>query len=110
VKVTYRQAALADLTSQFRYYLATLDLPHVAVRFREAVRNTATEISKHPRIAPPYLLRNPELQNLRSWPVDGFESIRLYFRVENNAMRVIRILQGKRDVRAMLERERPSED
>ena len=33
--------------------------------------------------APIYHLRNPLLQQLRSWPVQHFESIRFYFRVEN---------------------------
>lgn len=108
MKVTYRQAAQTDLTRQFRYFLVKLDLPYIAVRLKEAIRNTVKEISKHPRIAPPYHLRNPELQYLRSWPVEGFDAIRLYFLVEDDAMRVIRILHGKQDVRAILERERPS--
>jgi plasmid stabilization system protein ParE len=70
VKVTYRHAAQTDVTRQFRYYLVDLDLPHIAVRFKEAVKRTVKEISKHPRIAPPCRLRNSELQNLRSWPLD----------------------------------------
>jgi toxin ParE1/3/4 len=106
VTVTFRQAALDDLIRQFRYYLVTLDLPQVALHFREAVKKTTKELSRHPHIAAPYRLRNPELRGLRSWPVDGFESLRLYVLVKDGAMRVIRILHGKRDVRGILERER----
>ena len=40
MKVTYRQAASDDVVRQFRYYLVTLNLPDVAVRFRTAVRQT----------------------------------------------------------------------
>lgn len=108
MRVTYREAAQADLIRQFRYYLVTLALPLVALRFREAVKRTAKEISRQPKIATPCNLRNPELRSLRCWPVDGFEAIRLYFLAEDGAMRVIRILHGKQDIRAILERERLS--
>ena len=82
----------------------------LAVRFKEAVKKTAKTIGRRPLIAPPYVLRNPQLQNLRSWPVEGFEATRLYFLVENGAIRVIRILHGKQDISGILERERPAED
>lgn len=65
---------------QFRYYLIKEDLPAVAIRFRHAVRKTVKAISRQPTIAPPYTLR------------------------------MIRILHGKRDVKSILERERPSKD
>ena len=109
MKITYRQAAREDMTRQFRYYLVTLDRPEVAVRFREAVRTTAKAISARPLIAPRYLLGNSRLRDLRSWPVIGFGTLRLYFLVHNDAMQVIRILHGKRDIRKILEREQPSE-
>lgn len=110
MKVTYRQTSRDDVVRQFRYYLVELNLPKVAVRFKEAVRKTVWALSKQPAIAPPYILRNPELQKLRSWPMAGFETIRLYFLLENDSMRVIRILHDKRDIRAILERETPSQD
>ena len=40
VKVLYRQSASDDVVRQFRYYLVTINLPEVAVRFRDAVRRT----------------------------------------------------------------------
>ncbi len=106
MKITYRQASRDDVTRQFRYYLVKLELPEVAIRFKEAVRETAKAISKQPQAAPPYHLRNPQLQNLRSWPVAGFEEIRFYFLVEDETIRVIRILHGKRNIRGILEQER----
>jgi len=94
------------VTRQFRYYLVTLNLPAVAIRFREAVRLTAAAISEHPRAAPPYRSSNPQLKNLRSWPVVGFEAIRFYFLDDKDAVRVIRILHSKRNVRRILGQER----
>jgi toxin ParE1/3/4 len=110
VKISYRQASRDDVTRQFRYYLLKLDLPEVAVRFKEAVRKTAKAIGKQPGAAPPYRLRNPQLQNLRSWPVAGFEAIRFYFLAEDETIRVIRILHGKRNIHGILEQERIAEE
>jgi plasmid stabilization system protein ParE len=79
VKVFYRQAASDDVVRRFRYYLVTLDLPEIAIRFRESVRHTVDSIRQHPRIGPRYSLAVPQLQGLRSWPVGGFEAIRVYY-------------------------------
>lgn len=105
MRITYREAARDDITRQFRYYLVTLNLPLVALRFREAVKRTSKLIAKHPYICPVYSLDNPRLHNLRSWPVSGFEAIRFYFLLEEDTVRIIRLLHAKRDVRKILERE-----
>ena len=107
MKIAYRQASLDDVIRQFRYYLVVRDVPEVAIRFKEAIRKTAKVIREQPRAAAPqYHLRNPKLQNLRSWPVVGFEAIRFYFLVDDEAFRVIRILHGKRAVPKILEQEK----
>jgi hypothetical protein len=49
-----------------------------------------------------YSSSNPRIQNLRSWPVTGFETIRIYYALAAAAMHIIRILHGKRDVRRIL--------
>ena len=90
---------------QFRYYLVTLNLPDIAVRFRDAVRRTVESLREHPFVGPRYGSSSPQLQNLRSWPVAGFEAIRIYYLLDEDAIRVIRILHGKRDVKRILERE-----
>jgi len=105
VKVSYRQAASDDVVRQFRCYLVTLDLPDVAVRFRKAVRRTVQSLRQHPLVGSRYLSSNPQLQTLRTWPVAGFEAIRIYYLVDEDTIRVIRILHGKRDVKRILERD-----
>ena len=102
MKVLYRQTASDDIVRQFRYYLVTADAPEIAVRFREAVRRTIQSLSQNPHVGPRYSFANPLLQNLRSWPVTGFEAIRIYYALEEDAIHVIRILHGKRDVRRLL--------
>lgn len=108
MKITYCHAAQTDLIRQFRYYLVTLELPRVALHFRESVKRSVREISSHPNVATPCNLRNKQLRSLRSWPIDGFEAMRFYFLVQAEGMRVVRILHGKRDVRRILEKEKLS--
>lgn len=105
MKVLYRQAAADDIVRQFRYYLLAADVPEVALRFREAVRRTVQSLRGHPQVAPRYSSDNPRLQNLRTWPVAGFEAIRIYYLLEKDAMHILRILHGKRDARRILESE-----
>ena len=56
-------------------------------------------------VGPRYPSSNPELQDLRTWAVTGFEAIRIYYRVDEDTLRIIRILHGKRDVKRILESE-----
>jgi plasmid stabilization system protein ParE len=79
--------------------------PEIAVRFREAVRRTIQSLIQNPHVGPRYSSSNPQFQNLRSWPVPGFEAIRIYYTADQDTMHIIRILHGKRDVRRILENE-----
>ena len=105
MRVLYRQTASDDIVRQFRYYLLTVEAPEIALRFREAVRRTIQSLSQNPNVGPRYSSGNPRLQNLRSWPVAGFEAIRIYYALEADAMHIIRILHSKRDVRRILQNE-----
>src|SRR5262249_30464622 len=74
--------------------LLSADAPEIAVRFREAVKRTIQSLSQNPHVGPRYSSNNPRIQNLRSWPVAGFEAIRIYYAVEQDVMHIIRILPG----------------
>ncbi len=103
MKVLYRKSASADVIRQFQYYLVTENLPEIAIRFLESVRRTVQSLRQHPFIGPRYHSSNPQLQDLRSWPVSGFEAIRIYYIPTDDAIRVIRVLHGKRDLKHVLE-------
>ena len=105
MKVAFRQAASEDVVRQFRYYLVTQNLPDVAMRFRTAVRETIQSLQPHPLVGPRYRSNNPQLQTLRTWAVTGFEAIRIYYLVDEDTLRIIRVLHGKRDVKRILESE-----
>jgi toxin ParE1/3/4 len=78
VKHTIRPAARDDILRQFRYYLVDQDKPEVANRFVEAVDKTVEKILRTPNAGAPKHLSNESLAGLRSWPVEGFEDIRVY--------------------------------
>jgi toxin ParE1/3/4 len=102
LKVEIFPRAEADIIRQFRYYLVDQDAPLIALRFREAVIESLEQLKPHPRIGS---LFPCSVAGLRSWPVKGFEMIRIYYLEGRSRLRVLRILHGKRDVRRILRRE-----
>ena len=92
----------------FASFGITIDqnLPEIADRFKDAVRRTVESLRQHPRVGARYRLSAPQLHNLRSWPVAGFEAIRIYDLLDSEPIHVIRVLQGKRDLKRILERGR----
>lgn len=96
-------SARDDILRQYRYLLLEEDSPIVAQRFLAAVQDAVSKICQRPGIGAPKLIKNPKLVGLRSWPVAGFTSIRIYYLVANNNLRVIRVLHGKRDINPLLE-------
>ncbi len=92
-----------DIVRQFRYYLVDQHASEAAFRFREAVIESVGQLKPHPRIGAPF---RGSITGLRSWPVKGFEEIRIYYREFPDVVRVVRILHGKRDVRRILAREK----
>jgi toxin ParE1/3/4 len=102
VKIEIHPRAEADIIRQFRYYLVDQDAPGVAFRFRKAVLESIEQLRPHPRMGTLY---QGSISDLRSWPVKGFEVIRIYYVEIPARLRVVRILHGKRDVRRLLKEE-----
>lgn len=100
--ITLLPRAEADLVRQFRYYLLDRESPRTALRFREAVIKGLNQLKQHPRMGS--LLHGPSLK-FRSWPVKGFEAVRIYYLESPATIRIIRILHGSRDVRQILDHE-----
>ncbi|MBL0158949.1 MAG: type II toxin-antitoxin system RelE/ParE family toxin [Bryobacterales bacterium] len=105
MKLVVRPAAHADILNQIKHYVDEL-ADTAAERFAAAVQEAIEQIQKQPGIGSPRIIDNPRLFGLRSWPVPGFEDIRLYYlQPQPKLIRVIRVLHGKRDLGAILERE-----
>jgi plasmid stabilization system protein ParE len=83
-------------------YLVDQDVPHVAERFLDAVEKTISKLTTRPSIGAPKKFRDPRLYGLRTWPVTGFEAVRIYYLLSADVLTVVRILHGKRDLDRLL--------
>ncbi|HEV3037840.1 MAG TPA: type II toxin-antitoxin system RelE/ParE family toxin [Candidatus Angelobacter sp.] len=103
MKAQIRSIAQDDIIRQYRYYLMQEDAPATAERFLAQVHNAIKQVCKRPRIGKPKLLNNPKLLGLRSWAINGFPAIRVYYTVQDRGLLVIRVLHDKRDINPLLE-------
>ena len=105
MKHIIRPAAKDDILRQFRYYLLE-DALEAATHFLDAVDESIEAICKRPNIGAPKRLKNPILSGLRSWAVKGFEDVLIFYVVQPDDLRVVRVLHGRRDIWRILEREK----
>ena len=103
MKAQIRSIAQDDIIRQYRYYLVHEDSPVTAERFVAQIQNTVKRVCKTPKIGQPKILKNPKLTGLRSWPVDGFPAIRIYYVIRDAGLLIIRVLHTKRDINPLLE-------
>ena len=101
MKAVIASAARRDILDQF-LYLTDENVPRVAERFIDAVDESIAKLTKRPLMGAPKKLKDPRLQGLRVWPVSGFEAVRIYYLVSQEAVRVVRVLHGKRDIDRLL--------
>ncbi|HXB70947.1 MAG TPA: type II toxin-antitoxin system RelE/ParE family toxin [Candidatus Acidoferrales bacterium] len=105
-----RPRAQDDILRQFRWYLVEKDASDAAFRFVDAVEASVEQLLRMPNMGAPRELRNPALKGLRVWPVKQFEEFLIYYVVEGDTVRVIRILHGKRDLDRILKKESADDD
>ena len=110
MKSVIRQRARDDMIRQFRWYLVEQDAPDAAFRFLNAVEASVEQLMRVPGTGTPKALGNPALAGLRAWPVEGFEDMRIFYLVEGETLKIVRILHGKRDINRILEGESTGED
>ena len=96
-------AARDDILRQYRYLLTERESPSTAERFLASIQKAIGQICKSPSIGSPRFFNNPKLIGLRSWGVQDFSSIRVYYLLSGDTIRIIRVLHGKRDVGRVLE-------
>ena len=104
VKHVIRPRAKDDIIRPFRYYLLQ-DALEAATRFLDAVDDTIDAICKMPHLGILKPISNLSLAGLRFVPVNGFEDVLIFYTVQPNAVRIARVLHGRRDIQRILERE-----
>jgi toxin ParE1/3/4 len=110
VNPVIRPRARDDITRQFRWYLVQQDAPDAAFRFVDAVEESVEQLLRTPNMGAPRELRNPALQGLRVWPVKEFDEFLIFYVVQADTLRIIRVLHGKRDIDRILKKESADDD
>jgi toxin ParE1/3/4 len=105
VKSVIRPRARDDIIRQFRWYLVEQDAPDAAFRFVDAVEESVRQLVRMPDMGAPREIRNPALKGLRAWPVKEFEEFLIFYVAQEDTVRVIRVLHGKRDLDRILKKE-----
>jgi len=75
----------------------------MARRFFAAAETTFRDLIAMPGIGRRSQFRNARLRVLRSWRIRGFENWLIFYRVTEEAVEVVRVLHGARDLEALFE-------
>jgi len=95
-------AARRDILRQIGYFI-DIGEERVADRFLAAARAAIEHVAQTPHAGAPRPMKNSRLAGLRTWPVDGFDDMKIYYLVAANELTVLRILHGRRDIERVLE-------
>jgi toxin ParE1/3/4 len=102
-RITIRPKASIDTDECFDYIREKDE--EAAMRFFDAIRETFANLARMPRMGKRYG-RGPESASpLRQWPVKGFRSYLIFYRVYAAEIEIIRILPASRDLTQLLKDE-----
>lgn len=93
--------ARAELYDQAEYI--SVDNEDLSRRFLAAADATFADLLSSPGLGRVRELRAARLRGLRSWRIRGFENWLVFYRVTEEAIEVVRVLHGARDVDAVLD-------
>jgi toxin ParE1/3/4 len=76
-----------------------------ALRFFESARETFAQLAKNPSMGRLYPVSNLKLSGLRKWSVKGFEKYLIFYLIEDDTIKILRIIHAARNILAILEQE-----
>jgi plasmid stabilization system protein ParE len=76
--------------------------PASAIKFVKAARTAFRLLATQPEMGRRYQTPHPLLQNLRVWPVEGFEKYLIFYRAARTSIYIERVLYGGRDIERVL--------
>ena len=100
-RTSWHRRAEEDLTEAY-LHIGT-DSPAAAERLLEAVEETIAFLLESPSAGRRREWCSPHLRGVRSWRVNGFRAYLIFYRVEEDGLRIVRLLHGARDIRRHLE-------
>lgn len=103
-RIILRAEVPADLLGTHDYLSSRS--PETAIRFLHGAQVTLDRLVASPGIGSPKPFRG-RLKGVRSWPVEGFPNHLVYYIVAREAIVVLGILHGARDIAPALRPRRP---
>ena len=103
-RLLIREEADADIDAIARF-IANDNLA-AGQRFYDAVAHDVLLLAANPFIGAKRQSGNPRLKNLRSWPITGYRNYLVFYLATNEAVDVLRVFHGARDVDRFIERTR----
>ncbi len=75
----------------------------VALRFLKAMEGTLTALAAEPALGNPRHFDDPRLEGLRARTVAGFRKVRVFYLTLGDAVEIVRVLHGARDIPPLLD-------
>ena len=101
-RVWKHETAKRDLIQQWVWYAENAGID-VADRFLRAADETLQLLATQPESGAALFVRQPELQNMRRFPVsDGFGKILLFYLPLLDGVDLVRVVHGGRDLERLL--------
>lgn len=103
MKTVLLPSARTDILRQVGYFIE-IGQERIADRFLAATRTAIEHVAETPKAGPPKILKDQRLEGLRTWSIEGFDDMKIYYLVRAEELAVVRILHGRQDIERILER------
>lgn len=104
MRIERHDAVIVDDLPDIYAHIAE-DNPAAAERVLEAVEATFAQLAMQPESGVLYPSRNPRMKDVRMLPVSGFSNYLVFYRIADDAVRVLYVVHGARHLPRLFRRE-----
>lgn len=92
-----------EVKQDLRNLAATIATNNVSAarRFLDAAEKAFHRLAEMPEIGSAWESDNPKLQDLRVWPIKGFENYLIFYRPYIDRIVIVHVVHGARDVEGL---------
>jgi len=102
--VRLRSAAEKDLLEHARYLQDKNE--QAAIAFLDAFDAAIVLIGRSPGIGGTCHFKNPLIDGIRVWPISGFKSYLIFYRIQSDEIEVVRVIHGARDLSSIFDKDK----
>jgi toxin ParE1/3/4 len=95
------KAAAADILEQAEWYIVQSG-PKLAKRWEKAVTSAILRTVRRPATGTPCAFRSQRLKDLRRTTIAGFPKHLIFYRFDEKALLILRVVHGARDLERLL--------